>query len=122
MKIVKLKQLIKDHGGEVSFVGACHDCGVDVEVIAKQAGEDVQIAGGAVYDPYAMEYTAPDKEQKIFVKCDSCYGKDSALRNYQDCQIWSRIVGYMRPLDQWNDGKMAEFKDRKNFKLTSAAA
>ena len=122
MKIEKLKQLIKDHGGEVSFVGACHDCGVDVEVIAKQDGEDVQIAGGAVYDPYATEYTAPDKEQKIFVKCDSCFEKKKELTDYQDCLVYSRVCGYCQPLNQWNDGKRAEFKNRKNFKITSAAA
>jgi len=32
------------------------------------------------------------------------------------CQIWSRVVGYLRPVDKWNDGKQAEFKDRKEFK------
>lgn len=32
------------------------------------------------------------------------------------CEIWSRIVGYLRPVDQWNDGKKTEFEDRKEFK------
>jgi len=31
------------------------------------------------------------------------------------CEIYSRVVGYLRPVDQWNDGKQAEFKLRKNF-------
>jgi hypothetical protein len=31
------------------------------------------------------------------------------------CEIWSRTVGYLRPLEQWNDGKREEFKDRKTF-------
>lgn len=31
------------------------------------------------------------------------------------CEIYSRIVGYLRPVSQWNDGKKAEFKLRKNF-------
>lgn len=31
------------------------------------------------------------------------------------CEIYSRIVGYLRPVNQWNDGKQAEFQDRKNF-------
>ena len=122
MKIEKLKQLIKDHGGEVSFVGACHDCGVDVEVIAKQAAGGAQIAGGAVYDPYATEYTAPDKEQKIFVKCDSCFEKKKELTDYQECEVWSRVCGYMRPVKQFSDAKQDEFKARKNFKITSSAA
>jgi len=32
------------------------------------------------------------------------------------CEIYSRVVGYYRPVDQWNAGKQAEFWDRKNFK------
>jgi len=28
------------------------------------------------------------------------------------CEIYSRIVGYMRPVSQWNEGKQEEFKDR----------
>jgi ribonucleoside-triphosphate reductase len=31
------------------------------------------------------------------------------------CQIYSRIVGYFRPISQWNIGKRQEFNDRKNF-------
>ena len=31
------------------------------------------------------------------------------------CEIWSRSVGYLRPVDQWNPGKQAEFKDRRTF-------
>jgi len=30
-------------------------------------------------------------------------------------EVFSRIVGYMRPVNQWNEGKRAEFKDRKLF-------
>lgn len=32
-------------------------------------------------------------------------------------EIWSRIVGYMRPISQWHDGKLAEFNIRKNQKV-----
>ena len=31
------------------------------------------------------------------------------------CEIYSRSVGYLRPVNQWNDGKVAEFKQRKVF-------
>ncbi len=34
-----------------------------------------------------------------------------------DCEVYSRIVGYLRPVQQWNDGKKAEFNIRKNFKI-----
>ena len=31
------------------------------------------------------------------------------------CEVFSRVVGYLRPVDQWNNGKRTEFFDRKNF-------
>ncbi|HIE35845.1 MAG TPA: hypothetical protein EYP89_01235 [Candidatus Omnitrophica bacterium] len=33
------------------------------------------------------------------------------------CEVYSRIVGYLRPIFQWNEGKQAEFRLRKNFKI-----
>lgn len=33
----------------------------------------------------------------------------------QACEIYSRVVGYLRPVSQWNDGKQAEFSDRKTY-------
>jgi ribonucleoside-triphosphate reductase len=35
----------------------------------------------------------------------------------QPCEVYSRIVGYLRPVQQWNVGKQEEFKERKLFKL-----
>jgi hypothetical protein len=35
------------------------------------------------------------------------------------CEIWSRSVGYLRPVEQWNVGKQEEFKDRVTFKVGS---
>ena len=31
------------------------------------------------------------------------------------CEVYTRIVGYLRPVDQWNNGKRAEYGDRKLF-------
>ncbi len=31
------------------------------------------------------------------------------------CEVYSRIVGYLRPVEQWNDGKQEEFKNRETF-------
>ena len=33
------------------------------------------------------------------------------------CEVYSRIVGYLRPVSQWNAGKQEEFKERKEFKI-----
>ncbi len=32
-----------------------------------------------------------------------------------ECEVYSRIVGYIRPVQQWNKGKQAEFSARKTF-------
>jgi ribonucleoside-triphosphate reductase (formate) len=32
------------------------------------------------------------------------------------CEVYSRVVGYLRPVNQWNLGKQQEFHDRKMFK------
>lgn len=33
----------------------------------------------------------------------------------QKCEIWTRVMGYFRPVSQFNIGKKAEFYSRKCF-------
>ena len=42
------------------------------------------------------------------VKCPLCN---------EETEIYSRIVGYLSPIKQWNSGKQAEFKMRKAFRM-----
>ncbi|MDQ5882790.1 MAG: hypothetical protein QG648_143 [Patescibacteria group bacterium] len=35
----------------------------------------------------------------------------------QPCEVYSRIVGYLRPVQQWHFGKQEEFRQRKTFKV-----
>jgi len=37
----------------------------------------------------------------------------------QPCEVYSRIVGYYRPVKQYNLGKQQEFQERKEFKMPS---
>jgi len=32
------------------------------------------------------------------------------------CEIWSRVMGYHRPIGNYNQGKKSEFYSRKYFK------
>ena len=44
--------------------------------------------------------------------------------NYMErskCEVWSRVVGYLRPTSKWNEGKLAEFKDRNLFDINLRA-
>ena len=36
-------------------------------------------------------------------------------------EVWSRITGYYRPIQNWNDGKAQEFKDRKEYDFNGVA-
>ena len=35
----------------------------------------------------------------------------------KDTEVWSRITGYYRPVQNWNDGKAQEFSDRKEYNI-----
>lgn len=35
------------------------------------------------------------------------------------CEVYSRVVGYFRPVQNWNSGKQQEFKERKTINLKS---
>ncbi len=33
----------------------------------------------------------------------------------QKCEVYSRVVGYLSPVNRWNNGKKSEFNERKTF-------
>ncbi|MEW6679417.1 MAG: ribonucleoside triphosphate reductase [bacterium] len=33
------------------------------------------------------------------------------------CEVYSRVVGYYRPVQQWNDGKQEEFRERREYRV-----
>lgn len=37
----------------------------------------------------------------------------------QECEVYTRIVGYLRPIKQWNKGKRAEYGDRKTIPVNA---
>jgi anaerobic ribonucleoside-triphosphate reductase len=40
----------------------------------------------------------------------------------QKCEVWSRVCGYLRPLNQWNDGAKARWNDTVKFKTEDDVA
>ncbi|MDY3869528.1 MAG: anaerobic ribonucleoside-triphosphate reductase [Pyramidobacter sp.] len=36
------------------------------------------------------------------------------------CEVYSRVVGFLTPVSQWNKGKKEEFRDRKTFSIAPA--
>ncbi|HPN96628.1 MAG TPA: anaerobic ribonucleoside-triphosphate reductase [Candidatus Moranbacteria bacterium] len=78
----------------------CHDCGKTL-----QKNE---------------EFMSYETASGLFIKCKSCHKIDPVLRNFQKTEVYSRIVGYIRPVAQWNAGKSEEFKDRKEYSLNKS--
>ncbi|MDD5711362.1 MAG: anaerobic ribonucleoside-triphosphate reductase [Smithellaceae bacterium] len=102
-----VKSLFDEQTTEVEFCGKCHDCGKETAVLCSRDGEDIHVEGGAYWR----------KLDRDFVKCSACFDKEPKLTNFQPCEIYSRVVGYLRPVQQWNPGKKEEFRDRRTFKL-----
>ena len=49
--------------------------------------------------------------------CPTC----QTMQKTTECEIYSRVVGYIRPVNQWNKGKQQEFRDRTTFDLREKA-
>jgi anaerobic ribonucleoside-triphosphate reductase len=79
----------------------CHDCKKTIE-------------HNQEYMPYQVGAT-------VFAKCKDCHQKDSVLRNFQQTEVYSRVVGYIRPVAQWNKGKQAEYGDRSEYIVQGAS-
>ena len=83
----------------------CHDCGKKIEV------KDEELV-----DAYLLVYKDGDEKYQV-IKCKECYEKSPALTNFRNCEVYSRVVGYLRPVQQWHCGKQEEFSERKEFVL-----
>ena len=93
---------------EAVFEGVCQECGREVSVSVKMGQCGFECEGGAVYQPFLTT-------DKRFVKCRACFDTNKDLRNFQECEVYCRCIGYLRPVSQMNEGKRAEVKDRKMF-------
>lgn len=83
----------------------CHDCKKDIEI------KDKDIKNGVL-----LKYENDGEKIKIF-KCNECFEKNSALTNFRECEVYSRVVGYLRPVQQWHIGKKQEYKERQEYEL-----
>ncbi len=113
------------------------------EVIEKQEKLQTQYTGGTVLHGFLGEQIDDIETCKIFIKkvmesteipyitvtptfsvcsdhgyiagehfeCPTC-GKDA--------EVWTRVVGFHRPVQAWNNGKREEYKDRKEFTVANS--
>jgi len=83
----------------------CHDC-----------QKKIEIEQGEIKNGVSLSYETAGGKVTVF-KCNDCFAKSKELRDYQPCEVYSRVVGYLRPIKQWNEGKQEEYADRKEYKL-----
>ncbi len=48
---------------------------------------------------------------------DKVAGRKTEAITRIPCEVYSRIVGYLRPVQAWNEGKQQEFRERKTYDL-----
>jgi anaerobic ribonucleoside-triphosphate reductase len=73
----------------------CHDC-------------QRELAHNEEYVPYSVGETP-------YAKCKECFEKDPVLKNFQECLVYSRVVGFHTAVKNWNAAKQEEWKDRKTY-------
>lgn len=111
MRLEHLKQIVNEYG-DCDFIGTCCDCKESVKISAHRISEDeIEVTGGAIFQvPDHWGYDTP-----YISKCQKCFDIDK--RFHPRTEVYSRVVGYLRPVKQWNEGKVAEFAIRKTFDL-----
>ncbi len=107
MNIERLHELFniyKDRN-ELEWIGDCTICGKLTKVLVELTDTGFKVSGGAIYE----------KDNETVLKCETCFDADPLI--YQECEVYSRVVGYLRPTKQWNPGKQSEWADRKTFNI-----
>jgi len=113
MKIKTLEKLFEQEKvHQLEWIGKCHDCKAEVSIIITKHDKDMTIEGGAIYEG--------DKSnpEEYFFKCDECFKIKPTLTDFQPVECYSRVVGYLRPVDQWNAAKEQEFELRENYQIS----
>ena len=78
----------------------CRDCGKMLEK-------------GQEYMPYEVN-------GETIAKCRTCHEANPTLSDFQKTEVYSRVVGYIRPVEQWNKGKQEEYQDRMEYAPSAA--
>lgn len=112
--VVDLSQAFEDQGTDsLELEFECHDCRCSVRVIATKDEQGIVFAPQGGARGYYPELNSGQRE--YFVKCKECFEKDEVLRRFNPTEVYTRVVGYYRPVQAWNVGKKAEYANRQNF-------
>lgn len=100
-------QVLSDKMGDNQFAkisATCKDCHRPLTVnLERKSPTDIEIKDGVVI--------AIHSNGDFVFKCPECFANDEYFG--QEMLIYSRVVGYLRPVNDWNDGKQEEYRHRK---------
>ena len=89
--------------------------------VCRDCSKEITFNGDLIENGVYLSYDNAGEKINIF-KCNECYAKSPALTNYQPCEVYSRVVGYIRPVQQWHKGKKQEYGERAEFKMPAAGS
>jgi len=101
-------------GGTVfhAFIGESIDNPQTCASLVKSIAENYRIPYFTLSPTFSVCHTHGYIKGEQFA-CEKCG---------QETEVYSRIVGYYRPVKNWNDGKRAEYGDRKEFVISESSA
>jgi hypothetical protein len=91
----------------LKLIGKCQKCKCEVDLTVWRKPFDIEGNGGIVKGVDEM----PE------FKCSECLEKDKGMISPQRTEVFSRVVGYLRPVSNYNPGKTAEREMRTNFNM-----
>jgi len=112
--LIKTKEFIKKLFNEsnkkcIEINGTCQKCKSPVKlIIFEEENGEYEINGdGGIID----RFNDPQ------FKCFKCLEEDDYKISPQRCEVFSRVVGYLSPVQRWNNGKKQEWKMRKTYEI-----
>ncbi|HOX30002.1 MAG TPA: ribonucleoside triphosphate reductase [Candidatus Paceibacterota bacterium] len=116
-EVLKLQDEIqcRYNGGTVQhlFLGERLSDVASVKALVKKIFEKFQLPYITLTPTFSICPTHGYIEGEHF-KCPKCTIE-------QPCEVYTRVVGYLRPVSQFNLGKQQEFKERKEFKVKESS-
>lgn len=103
-----LAGLFKDSGTAcIELHGKCQKCKSLVDLVIFESEMEVYGNGGMIVS--AEPHPIPE------FKCTTCLEEDNYRISPTRCETFSRVCGYLRPINNWNPGKKAEWNERVTY-------
>ena len=92
----------------IELHGKCQSCEEPVDLVIWKKGFETEGNGGMI--------VSAEFDPRPEFKCTKCLERDNYRISPTRCEIFTRVCGYLRPIQSFNPGKREEFKDRKTYK------